>query len=142
MDSSRAYRSRPVIDRILKESRVIAVVGLSSRPSRAGHYVPAYLQRHNYRILPVNPHLERALGEKSYPDLLAVPEPVDVVLLFRRSEAVVPFVEAAIRIGARAVWMQTGIVNFEAAKKARQAGLEVVMDACMMLEHRRWRSRN
>jgi predicted CoA-binding protein len=127
------------IHKILDETRTIAVVGLSSRPERPGYYVPAYLQRQGYRIIPVNPALTEALGEKAYPDLLSVPEPVDLVLLFRRSEAVPPFVEDAVRIGARAVWMQSGIANDEAAEGARSAGLEVVMDRCMMVEHRLWK---
>jgi predicted CoA-binding protein len=126
-----------MIRRILAETRTIAVVGLSSQPERAGYYVPAYLQAQGYRILPVNPYLSgTVLGEKPYPDLEAVPVPVDLVLLFRRSEAVPPFVEQAIRIGAKAVWMQLGIVNEPAAERARQAGLEVVMDRCMLVEHR------
>jgi predicted CoA-binding protein len=125
------------IRRLLDTTKTISVVGLSSRPGRPGYYVPAYLQAQGYRIIPVNPFIESALGEKSYPDLLAVPEPVDLVLLFRRSEAVPPFVDQAIEIGAKAVWMQLGIVNQAASKKARQAGLDVVMDACMLVEHKR-----
>jgi hypothetical protein len=125
------------IHRLLDTTKTIAVVGLSSRPGRPGYYVPAYLQAQGYRIIPVNPFIESALGEKSYPDLLAVPEPVELVLLFRRSEAVPPFVDQAIEIGAKAVWMQLGIVNQAASKKARQAGLDVVMDACMLVEHKR-----
>jgi len=99
--------------------------------------VPAYLQLQGYRIIPVNPSLESALGERAYPDLPSVPEPVDLVLIFRRSEAVAPFVDQAIQIGAKAVWMQLGIVNQDAAEAARRAGLDVVMDACMMVEHRK-----
>ena len=125
------------IQQILENSRTIAVVGLSSRPERAGYYVPAYLQSQGYRIIPVNPNLDQALGEKAYPDLQSVPEPVDLVLLFRRSEEVLPFARQAVQIGAKALWMQTGILNAEAAQIARQAGLEVVMDRCMMVEHRR-----
>jgi hypothetical protein len=125
------------IRRLLDTTKTIAVVGFSSRPGRPGYYVPAYLQAQGYRIIPVNPFIESALGEKSYPDLLAVPEPVELVLLFRRSEAVPPFVDQAIEIGAKAVWMQLGIVNQAASKKARQAGLDVVMDACMLVEHKR-----
>ena len=125
------------IERILADTKTIAVVGLSSDPARAGNYVPAYLQQHGYRILPVNPNLDEALGEKVYPDLLSVTEPVDLVLLFRRSEAVPPFIDQAIQIGAKAVWMQTGIINETAARSARLAGLDVIMDACMMIEHRR-----
>jgi len=140
MDRSREYRDKATIGRILEGVQVIAVVGLSSKKERAGYYVPAYLQKQGYRIIPVNPHIEKALGERAYPDLRSVPERVDLVLLFRRSEAVPPFVEAAIQIGAGAVWMQIGVVNVEAAEKARQAGLAVVMDTCMMVEHRRRRS--
>jgi hypothetical protein len=125
-----------LISDLLRDTRTIAVVGLSSRPERAGYYVPAYLQAHGYRIIPVNPNLEQALGEKSYPDLLSLPEPVDLVLIFRRSEQVLLVAEQAVQIGAKAVWMQTGIINEEAAQIARQAGLEVVMDRCMMVEHR------
>jgi predicted CoA-binding protein len=127
------------IQRILQNTRTIAVVGLSSRLERAGFYVPAYLQSQGYRIIPVNPHLEQALGEKSYPDLQAVPDPVDLVLVFRRSGEVLPFARQAVQIGAKALWMQTGIVNTEAALVARQAGLDVVMDRCMMVEHRQRR---
>jgi len=132
----RSYQDQSVIKRILSTSKTIAVVGLSSQPDKAGYFVPAYLQSKGYRIIPVNPTLEQALGEKSYPDLLSAPQPVDLVLIFRRSEAVPPFVDQAIQIGAKAVWMQLGIVNESAARKAEGAGLDVVMDACMMVEHR------
>ncbi|MDT8306832.1 MAG: CoA-binding protein [Anaerolineae bacterium] len=125
------------IERLLAETKTIAVVGLSSSPTRAGHYVPAYLQRAGYRIIPVNPSLDSALGQKAYPNLAAVPEPIDLVLLFRRSEDVPPHVQEAIAVGADAVWMQSGIVNEEAAAAARAAGLDVVMNRCMMVEHRR-----
>ena len=131
------YKDRETIEYILHNCKTIAVVGLSSRAQRAGYYVPAYLQRNGYRIFPVNPNLDEVLGEKAYPDLLEVPEPVELALIFRRSEAVPPFVDQAIQIGAKAVWMQLGILNLPAAEKASQAGLKVVMDACMMVEHRR-----
>ena len=131
------YRDQEMIEHILHNCQTIAVVGLSSRPERAGYYVPAYLQKHGYRIIPVNPNLGEALGEKAFADLHSVPDPVDLVLIFRRSQAVPPFVEAAIKIGAQAVWMQQGIVHVEAAERAQEAGLEVVMNACMMVEHRR-----
>ncbi len=121
---------------VLNNTRTIAVVGLSSQAERAGNYVPVYLQQAGYRIIPVNPNLTEALGEKAYPDLLSVPEPVDLVLIFQRSENVPPFIEQAIAIGAQAVWMQEGIINYAAAETARQAGLLVVMDSCMMVEHR------
>jgi predicted CoA-binding protein/signal transduction histidine kinase len=123
--------------RILETAKTVAVVGMSPRPERASHSVPAYLQTHGYRIIPVNPNLEEALGEKAYPDLLSIPLPVDVVDIFRRSEEVVPIVEQAIQVGAKAVWMQEGVVNDEAADLARRAGLEVVMDACMRAAHKR-----
>lgn len=123
--------------RILETAKTVAVVGMSSRPERPSHSVPAYLQTQGYRIIPINPSLEEALGEKAYPDLLSVPAPIDVVDIFRRSEEVVPIVEQAIRIGAKVVWMQEGIVNDEAADLARRAGLEVVMDACMRATHKR-----
>ena len=138
MDTHTKYQDQETIKTILQDCHTIAVVGLSSRAHRAGYYVPAYLQGHGYRIFPVNPNLDQALGERAYPDLLSVPEPVDLVLIFRRSESVPPFVDQAIQIEAKAVWMQLGILNLPAAEKASQAGLKVVMDACMLVEHRRF----
>lgn len=125
--------------RLLEESKTIAVVGLSSREGRPGYYVPAYLQGQGYRIIPVNPYLEESLGEKAYPDLLSIPdeETIDVVEIFRRPEHIPPIVEEAIQIGAGAIWMQLGIVNEQAAETARAAGLDVVMDACMLVEHKK-----
>ncbi len=99
--------------------------------------MPAYLQKMGYRIIPVNPSLDNALGEKAYAKLTEIPEPVDLVLVFRRSEAVPAIVEQAIEINAKAIWMQVGIANQQAAERAREAGLDVVMDACMMVEHRK-----
>jgi predicted CoA-binding protein len=122
---------------LLDNTHTIAVVGLSSRPERAGQYVPAYLQRHGYRIIPVNPHLTQALGERAYAQLTDIPQAVDLVLIFQRSENVPPFVDQAIAIGAKAVWMQSGIAHEAAAAKARAAGLQVVQDRCMMVELRR-----
>lgn len=124
--------------KIMKEIETIAVVGLSSRKTRAGYYVPAYLQQNGYRIIPVNPNLTEALGERAYARLSDVPEPVDLVLIFQRSENVPPFVDEAIQIGAKAVWMQLGIAHPEAAAKAQAAGLDVVQNACLMVEHRTW----
>lgn len=120
---------------ILNNSKVVAVVGLSSKPDRPSYRVSSYLKRHGYRVIPVNPAEKEVLGEVSYPDLLSVPEKPDVVTIFRRSEDVPPIVEQAIRIGANAVWMQEGIVNEGAAELARKAGLAVVMDKCMHIEH-------
>ena len=123
--------------RILETVKTLAVVGLSSKKERPGYTVPAYMQQAGYRIIPVNPNLEQALGERAYPNLLAVPGPVDLVLIFRRSEHVPPVVQQAIDIGAKVVWMQLGIVHEAAAARARAAGLEVVMDSCIMVDHRR-----
>ena len=121
---------------ILEKSKIIAVVGLSPKPERDSHEVAKYLQDQGYRIVPVNPRADTILGEKSYPDLASIPEKVDVVDIFRRSDDVPPVVDQAIDIGAKAVWMQLGIVNEAAAAKAREAGLGVVMDRCMLVEHR------
>jgi len=122
---------------ILEQVKVIAVVGLSRRESRPGYYVPAYMHEAGYRIIPVNPYLEEALGEKAYPDLLSIPDPVDMVVIFRRSEDVPPVVDDAIEIGAKVVWMQLGIINEEAAAKAGAAGLQVVMNSCIKIDHQR-----
>lgn len=135
------YRDPGTIQQILKNTRTIAVVGLSSSPSKAGYYVPAYLQREGYRIIPVNPHLDTALGETAYDELSDVPEKVDLVLVFRRSEAVPPIARQAVEIGAAALWTQMGILSQEAAETASSSGLKVVMDACMMVEHRRYKGR-
>ena len=124
------------VDKLLRESKSIAVVGFSRRPSRAGYYVPAYLQQQGYRIIPVNPYAQEGLGERAYPTLEDIPEPVDLVLLFQRSEKVPPFVEQAIAIGAKGVWMQSGITHSAAAARAQEAGLDVVQNRCMMVEHR------
>ena len=113
----------------------MAVVGLSSNPEKASHRVAAYLKSSGFKVIPVNPKEKEVLGEKAYSDLSSIPEKVDVVDIFRRSEDVLPTVEEAIRIGAGAVWMQLGVVSQEAADKAEEAGLAVVMDACMMREH-------
>lgn len=131
-----------MIEKILKETKTIAVVGISSNDERPGFTVPAYLQSRGYRIIPVNPHLEYRLGEKAYPDLRSIPYAVDLVLLFRRSEAVPPFIDDAILIGAKAVWMQLGVIHETAAAKARKAGLDVVMDKCMAIEHHRQTGRS
>lgn len=136
MHRHQTYHDPQKITRLLQNCRTIAVVGLSSRAERAGYYVPAYLQAEGYRIIPVNPRLTDALGEKAYPTLIDIPFRVDLVLIFRKSEAVLPIVEQAIQIEAQAVWMQLGISNQRAANLAEQAGVAVIMDACMMVEHR------
>lgn len=125
---------------ILKSSKTIAVVGLSSRRLRPSYGVAQYLQSVGYRIIPVNPNEREVLGEKSYARLEDVPERVDVVNIFRRSVFVPEIVESAIRIGARAVWMQERVVHAEAAERARRAGLFVIMNSCIAKEHARQRS--
>ncbi|MCL4804488.1 MAG: CoA-binding protein [Anaerolineae bacterium] len=127
------------IEKILAETKTIAVVGQSSNAAKAGHYVPAYLKEQGYRIFAVNPYLSEGLdGDTAYGSLADVPRPVDLVLIFQRSENVPPFVDQAIDIGAKAVWMQLGITNAVAAQKALAAGLDVVQDACMLVEHKAW----
>ena len=122
---------------ILKKFKTIAVVGLSSNPMRPSFGVTEYMQEAGYRIIPVNPNEREVLGEKSYARLEDVPEKVDIVNVFRRAEEVLPVVESAIRIGTKVIWMQVGIENEEAAAKARAAGLVVVEDACILVEHQR-----
>ena len=125
------------IAELLRTARTIAVVGLSPKPYRASYGVSEFLQSVGYRIIPVNPNLREALGQKGYARLEDIPEKVDIVDVFRRSDAVPEIVESAIGIGARAVWMQEGVVNEDAAAKARAAGLLVVMDSCILKEHHR-----
>lgn len=122
---------------ILHSARTIAVVGLSGKRYRPSYGVAEYLQRAGFRIIPVNPEETEVLGEKAYPDLDSIPEAVDVVDVFRRAEFVPPIVEAAIRKGAKMVWMQEGVIHEEAAKRAEEAGLAVVMDRCILKDHRR-----
>ena len=129
------------IAELLTSARTIAVVGLSSRRARPSYSVSEYMQSAGYRIVPVNPQESEVLGEKAYPDLDSVPVPVDIVDVFRRPEYVPEIVEAAIRIGAKAVWMQEGVVHEEAAERARAAGLTVVMDRCILKEHRKMKLR-
>ena len=125
------------IPELLHSSRTIAVVGLSSKRFRPSHGVAEYMQHSGYRIIPVNPLETRVLGEPCYPDLDSVPGPIDIVDIFRRSEFVPEIVEAAIRKGAKAIWMQEGVVHEAAARRAEQAGLMVIMDRCILKDHRR-----
>jgi hypothetical protein len=126
------------IAELLRDSRVIAVVGLSNRRFRPSYGVSQYMQSVGYRIIPVNPNATEVLGEKAYARLEDVPEPVDIVNVFRRSEYVPDIVESAIRMGAKAIWLQEDVVHEEAAQRAREAGLAVVMDRCILKEHRRY----
>lgn len=125
------------ISEILHTSRTIAVVGLSAKRYRPSYGVAEYLKRAGYRIIPVNPMETEVLGERAYPDLESIPEPVDLVDIFRRSEFVPEIVESAIRIGAKAVWMQEGVLHEAAAARAEAAGLAVVVDRCILKDHRR-----
>ena len=127
----------PTIPELLRSARTIAVVGLSTKPTRASFGVSRYMQRHGYRIIPVNPLETEVLGEKAYARLEDVPEHIDIVDIFRRSEYVSDIVDSAIRVGAGAVWMQEGVGDEKAAGKAHLAGLAVVMDRCILKEHSR-----
>jgi predicted CoA-binding protein len=126
------------VQELLRSSRVIAVVGLSSKKFRPSYGVAEYMQREGYRIVPVNPHETEVLGERAYARLEDIPERIDIVDIFRRSEFVAPIVESAIQLGAKGVWMQEGVEDEAAAEKARQAGLFVIMDRCILKEHSRY----
>ncbi len=128
-------QSDPIAE-LLKRSKTIAVVGLSNSPLRPSHGVSAYMQTNGYRIIPVNPQIKGALGEKSFASLLDVPEKIDIVNIFRRPEFVEEVVDQAIQLKVPAVWMQEGVVHEQAAEKARKAGIFVVMDRCILQEHK------
>jgi predicted CoA-binding protein len=130
-----AINSPETIRRIIEECRTIAVVGLSSDPSRASNSVSGYMRRLGYRVIPVNPNETSVFGEKSYPDLFAVPEKIDLVDVFRRSDQAGKAVDEAIAVGAKAVWLQEGVIDDAAAQRAVEAGLMVVMDRCWLKEH-------
>jgi uncharacterized protein len=123
------------IQTILETCKTLAVVGLSSKHTRPSYGVSSYMQSHGYRIIPVNPNEDSVLGEKSYPALDDVPESFDAVVIFRRSQFVPDIVESAIRKGAKVIWMQEGVQHDEAARRAREAGLEVVQNRCILKEH-------
>ncbi len=123
--------------RILEQCRTIAVVGLSNKWHRPSFFAAKYMQKHGYRIIPVNPAYDEVLGERCYPDLKSIPEQVDMVDIFRRPEEVPPLAEDAIAIGARCLWLQIGVIHEEAAARARAAGLDVVQDRCVKIEHGR-----
>jgi predicted CoA-binding protein len=126
-----------IIKEILENAKTIAVVGLSDNSARTSYIVSRYMQDRGYKIIPVNPAIKESLGEKAYPSLRDVPDKVDIVNVFRRSNDVPPVADDAIAIKARVIWMQEGIVNEEAAQKAESAGLTVIMDRCIMVEHAR-----
>ena len=130
-----AINSKETIHRILEECRTIAVVGLSSDPSRASNSVSGYRRRQGYRVIPVNPNETSVFGEKAFPDLSAVPEKIDLVDVFRRPDEAGKAVDEAIAVGAKAVWLQEGVIDSAAAQRAVDAGLMVVMDRCWLKEH-------
>lgn len=127
----------PTIRRILTDNKVLAVVGLSANESRPSFFAAKYMQDHGYRIIPVNPRYKEILGQTCYPDLESIPEPVDIVDVFQRSDKVAPIAEAAAKIKARVLWLQLGVVNVEAGQLAQEAGLDVIMDRCVKIEYAR-----
>lgn len=124
--------------RILRKYRTIAMVGLSGNPFRPSHFAAIYMLAEGYRVIPVNPREQEILGQRCYPSLRDIPEPVEIVDIFREPKAVPGIVEEAIAVGAKAIWMQLGVINEAAAQRAKEAGLEVVMDACVKIEHARF----
>ena len=126
-------------EKILNTYRTVAVVGLSPKAERPSHRVATYLREQGYRIIPVNPNEKEILGETSYADLASILDPIEVVEIFRGPDEVLPIVEEAVKAGAKAIWMQEGVINEEAAASAREAGLMVIMDKCMLKEHIRLR---
>jgi predicted CoA-binding protein len=133
----------PIVDdiaglrRILRNSRTLAVVGLSAQWHRPSYFAAKYMRDHGYRIFPVNPRYDEVLGQRCYPDLRSVPEPIDIVDCFRKAEEIPAIADAAVAVGAKVLWMQLGIVNDEAAQRASAAGLDVVMNRCVKIEHAR-----
>jgi len=140
-EQQRLYQDPLVIQRLLREARTIAVVGLSTDPQRASWFVANYLKKEGYRVVPVNPKADAIMGEKCYPSLAAVPEPVDMVVVFRPAAEAAAVARDAIAIKARALWLQLKLVNLEAAEMASRAGLAVVMDRCVKIEHGRYTGR-
>ena len=138
MNDTAQYQDPEIIQRLLHSSRTVAIVGLSSNHLRASNFVGFYAARHGYKVIPVNPREEEVLGNESYPSLSAVPEPVDVVDVFRAPAAVPGIAEEAVAVGAKALWLQFGVISFEGADIAVTGGLDVVMDRCFKIEHARY----
>jgi predicted CoA-binding protein len=137
-EQQRLYQDPLVIQRLLRETRTIAIVGLSTDPQRASWFVASYLKKEGYRIIPVNPKAKEILGEKAYPDLASIPGPVDLVEVFRPAAECLEVARQAVAIKAKALWLQLKLVNIEAAKLAARAGLTVVLDSCVKMEHGRY----
>ena len=140
-EQQRLYQDPLVIQRLLRETRTVAIVGLSTDPQRASWFVASYLKKEGYRIIPVNPKADRILGERAYPDLAAIPEPVDLVDVFRPAAECLAIAKQAVAIKAKALWLQLKLVNLEAAEFAARAGLAVVLDRCVKMEHGRYGGR-
>ncbi len=132
------YQDPGMIRTILSSNKTVAIVGLSPKPERPSYFVGTYLKYEGYRVIPVNPRASEILGEKSYPDLLSIPEPVDMVNVFRQPEECVEIARQAVEIGAKTLWLQLRVVNLEAAQIAEDAGLMAVMDRCVKIEHGRY----
>jgi hypothetical protein len=137
-EERRLYQDPGVIRTVLSTTKTIAMVGLSPKSERPSHFVATYLKSEGYRVIPVNPMAAEILGEKSYPDLLSIPDPVDMVDVFRQPDECVEIAKQAVQIGAKTLWLQLHVVNFEAARLAREAGLNVIMDRCVKIEHGRY----
>lgn len=137
-EERKLYQDTETMRRLLHTVKTVAIVGMSDKRERASNFVGSYLKSEGYRVIPVNPMIKEALGEKSYPDLRSIPEHVDVVDIFRRPDEIIPIVKQAIEIKAKVIWMQLQIVNRDAAELATAAGLTVVMDKCMKIEHGRF----
>ena len=137
-EERKAFQDVEIIRDLLHRGTTIAMVGLSDKKERASNFVGSYMKAEGYKIIPVNPLKQEILGEKCYPDLKSVPEKIDIVDIFRRPDEIVPIVKEAIEIKAKAIWLQLGIVNREAAELARANGLLVVMDRCLKMEHGRY----
>jgi len=140
-EQQRLYQDPLVIQRLLRETRTVAIVGLSTDPQRASWFVASYLKKEGYRVIPVNPKADRILGERAYPDLAAIPEPVDLVDVFRPAAECLAIAKQAVAIKAKALWLQLKLVNLEAAEFAARAGLAVVLDRCVKMEHGRYGGR-
>ena len=137
-EQQRLYQDPRVIQRLLRDARTVAIVGLSTDPQRASWFVASYLQKEGYRIIPVNPRATEILGEKCYPDLASIPEPVDLVDVFRPTAECLAVAEQAVAIKAKALWLQLKLLNLPAAELAARAGLDVVLDRCVKMEHGRY----
>jgi hypothetical protein len=140
-EQQRLYQDPVVIQRLLRETRTIAIVGLSTDPQRASWFVASYLKKEGYRIIPVNPKAKEILGEKAYPDLASIPVPVDLVEVFRPAAECLDIARQAVAIKAKALWLQLRLVNIEAAEFAARSGMTVVLDRCVKMEHGRYYGR-